>query len=120
MAADRAIGLECPPPAQEGRMLLEATPSADTTDPASVTATFERAFEEAGSADPGDFLPSEANSNSLTVLGKLVRADLRMSWAAGRRRYLDDYRRLYPVASAVGATNQSHDHYGGDVTKCAS
>ena len=79
-------------------MLLDATTFADTADAEDLATTFERVFQQAGSADPADFLPPTNTPGYLTVLGKLVRADLRMSWRAARRRYLDDYRRLYPVA----------------------
>jgi len=82
-------------------MLLDATTFADTADTEDLATTFERAFESAGSADPADFLPPANTPGYLAVLGKLVRTDLRMSWRAGRRRYLDDYRRLYPVAAAA-------------------
>jgi eukaryotic-like serine/threonine-protein kinase len=63
-------------------------------------AAFEHTFEEAGSADLEDFLPPAPDPDYPAVLCELVRADLRLNWAAGRRRYVDDYVRRFPVELA--------------------
>ena len=62
---------------------------------AAVTA-FEHAFEHTGAADLEDFLPTPDDPDFAAVMGELVRADLRLNWAFGRRRYVDDYLRRFP------------------------
>ena len=58
---------------------------------------FEHAFEQTGAADFEDFLPPPDDPDFAAVLGELARADLRLHWAFGRRRYLDDYLRRFPT-----------------------
>ena len=81
-------------------MLLDMMTVPGAVHPEAAAAAFEHAFEEAGSADLADFLPPPTDPDYATVLGELVRADLRLNWAAGRRRYLDDYVRRDPVELA--------------------
>lgn len=81
-------------------MLLYATKLTSATSPRVAAADFERAFEQAGSAAIEDFLPPPSDPQYPAVLAHLLRLDLRLHWAVGCRKSLDDYRHLYPAALA--------------------
>jgi serine/threonine protein kinase/tetratricopeptide (TPR) repeat protein len=78
-------------------MLMDTMTAPSVADLRVAVTAFEHAFEERGSADLEDFLPPAADPDYATVLGELVRADLRLNWAFGRRRYVDDYVRRFPT-----------------------
>ena len=81
-------------------MLLDTMTAPGPADLRVAATAFEHAFEERGSADLDDFLPPPADPDYAVVLGELVRADLRLNWAFGRRRYVDDYVRRFPIELA--------------------
>ena len=58
---------------------------------------FRHAYEQSGSADLQDFLPDPGNEDYPAILTELARVDLRLSWARGRRRYVDDYVCQFPI-----------------------
>lgn len=78
-------------------MLLDTMTVPRPADLKAAVNAFEHAFEQAGAADLDDFLPPADDPDFAAVLGELVRADLRLNWAFGRRRYLDDYLRRFPT-----------------------
>ena len=78
-------------------MLLDTPAAPCPTDSLAVVTAFERAFERTGSADLNDFLPASSDPDYQAVLGELVRLDLRLNWAFGRRRYLTDYLCRFPA-----------------------
>ncbi len=79
-------------------MLLNTIKLTRSTNPAIAAAAFERAFEKAGSAAIEDFLPPQTDPQYTAVLAQLLRLDLQLHWAVGCRKYVDDYRHLYPGA----------------------
>ena len=81
-------------------MLLNAFKLTSATSPRVAAAEFERAFEQAGSAAIEDFLPAPSDPQYPAVLAHLLRLDMRLHWAVGCRKSLDDYRHLYPAALA--------------------
>ena len=83
-------------------MLLKTIKFADTTNPSLAAAAFERAFEKTGSAAIEDFLPPQSDPQYPSVLAQRLRVDLRLHWAIGCRKCLDDYRHLYPGAGGPG------------------
>jgi eukaryotic-like serine/threonine-protein kinase len=78
-------------------MLLDTMTAPGPADLRVAVTAFEHAFEQTGSADLEDFLPAASDPDYPAVLIELARADLRLHWAFGRRRYLDDYVRRFPV-----------------------
>src|SRR4051812_36559088 len=78
-------------------MLLDTTTAPRPAAPRVAAPAFEHAFEQTGSADLADFLPPASDPDYPDVLVELARADLRLNWAFGRRRYLDDYVRRFPI-----------------------
>ena len=58
---------------------------------------FRYAYEQSGAADLQDFLPDPDNADYPAILTELARLDLRLSWARGRRRYVDDYVCRFPI-----------------------
>src|SRR3954468_18130330 len=78
-------------------MLLDTMTAPSQVDLRVAVTAFEHAFETAGAADVEDFLPPASDPDYAAVLGELVRADLRLNWAFGRRRYVDDYVRRFPM-----------------------
>jgi eukaryotic-like serine/threonine-protein kinase len=81
-------------------MLLETMTAPSAADLRVAVTAFEHTFEAVGSADVEDFLPFTDDPDYAAVLGELVRADLRLNWAFGRRRYVDDYVRRFPMELA--------------------
>jgi eukaryotic-like serine/threonine-protein kinase len=52
---------------------------------------FRRAIEQDGTADLEAFLPNVNHVDYPAILTELARLDMRVSWANGRRRYVEDY-----------------------------
>src|SRR5262249_12110453 len=84
----------------EGQMLLNTINLTSISNPRVATADFERAFEKAGSSAIEDFLPATSDPQYPSILAQLLRLDMRLHWAVGCRKSLDDYRHLYPAALA--------------------
>jgi serine/threonine protein kinase/lipoprotein NlpI len=82
-------------------MLLDTMTAPSAADLRVAVTAFEHAFEERGAADLEDFLPLPLDPDYAAVLGELVRADMRLHWTFGRRRYVDDYVRRFPVELAA-------------------
>src|SRR6476659_2141476 len=78
-------------------MLLDTMTAPGPADLRVAATAFEHAFEQSGSADLEDFLPPASDPDYPDVLTELARADLRLNWAFGRRRYLDDYVCRFPI-----------------------
>lgn len=78
-------------------MLTDTMTAPSAADLRAAVTAFEHAFEAHGTADLETFLPLATDPDYAAVLGELVRADLRLNWAFGRRRYVDDYVRRFPA-----------------------
>src|SRR5262249_13923793 len=53
-------------------------------------------WRHTGGADPARFLPRQNTEHYTETLLELLRADLRLHWAHGKRRLIDDYRGRFP------------------------
>jgi eukaryotic-like serine/threonine-protein kinase len=58
---------------------------------------FERAYTSGGASDPQLYCPRLGHPFYFPILCELLRADLEFAWQAGRKKYLEDYRPLFPA-----------------------
>ncbi len=80
-------------PEQRVNLMLTAPSRIDIEQ---IVEDFLRTWRHHGGADPARFLPKPTDPHYNEALVELLRTDLRLQWAHGKRRLLEDYRSRFP------------------------